>query len=177
MYQNRLRPLYNVLNQESVPQTIRQHEDKLEGLGLNLVPHVSIDFHSDTVNLYFSLDGPLTDAQAKDYIQLSDSTAPSSEEIKTIQTFIPNSVFVFAVTITVTTWIIERIAICAVGLPENATPPVTERVRTFLDVAPYYDAEVFRVFGWSFGKGGRYGKMEKSYCGNLQEVIGRWKRS
>lgn len=51
------RPLDDILCARDVPESIRRHGPTFHSLGLGSLRHVAVDYHSDTVNLYFHAPG------------------------------------------------------------------------------------------------------------------------
>lgn len=53
------RPLDDILLASHVPKSICGLGPNFQELGLNMVCHVSVDYHFNTVNIYFHLLGPI----------------------------------------------------------------------------------------------------------------------
>ena len=174
-YQAGFRPLHDLLSMNDIPDSIRKHGTTFDLLGLYIVRHVAVDFHSDTVNLYFRKSGSLSAVQAASFVQLADCTPPTSAELEEIQRHINPTGFTFAVTIAVATGDITRVAFYALGLSPDCLPDLGDRLNTFFRQAPSYDLETFTALAWSFGEGGKkYIKAEKSYCGKLVPLLRGW---
>ena len=64
VYMGGFRPLDNILRARDVPKPISRHSPIFHNLRLESIRHVAVDYHSDTVNLYFRAPGPVTEEQA-----------------------------------------------------------------------------------------------------------------
>ena len=177
-YMGALRPLDDILDVENVPDAIRQHRKTFHGLGLEEIRHIGIDFHGGTVNLYFRVQGPISEAMAKKLVKLAGFSDFSVDDLADMPSFLSSDAFTFAVTIRVATGDIQRVAFYALGLPPNKFPDVGERLMKYLKTAPSYDDEDFIAVAWSFGKGSeKYIKIEKSYCGGVIPLLRQWRSS
>jgi 4-hydroxyphenylpyruvate 3-dimethylallyltransferase len=170
------RPLDDILDAPGVPATIIRHRETFHSLQLSLLRYVAVDFHSHSVNLYFRAPGPLTLDQAAQYAALAGSPAPSSSQFTEMIKFLNPSNFTFAVTIDSLTGSIKRVAFYAGKLPAGKFPTTGQRISTFVEEVPSYDQEELNIIAWSFGNGGStYMKAERSYCGELAQVLTSWR--
>ena len=178
-YMGDFRPLDNLLGVDGVPESIRQHRDKFESLGLKLLRHVAVDFQSHTVNLYFRITGSVSEQYATSLAQLAVGSVISPKEYADMQRLLHPSGLTFAATINPATGEIKRVAFYALGIPANLLQDylasASDRVKTFFEKAPSYEADGFDIIGWSFGAGGKnYLKVEKSYCGGVLPLFRGW---
>ncbi|PTB69399.1 hypothetical protein BBK36DRAFT_1111187 [Trichoderma citrinoviride] len=176
LYLSGLRPLDDILDAPGIPSTIGLYQDAFRSLQLTQVRFVAVDFKSHTINLYFHAPGPLTPEQAAQYTTLAGSPPPSAAQFAEMTKFLNPSNFTFGLTIDPATGSIKRVAIYAVSLPAGECPTVGKRISTFLKEVPSYDQKDVNIVSWSFGKGGEtYMKAERSYCGELAEVLNSWR--
>lgn len=175
VYMGGMRPVDDILNAESVPETLRQHGPAFHSLGLELVRHVAVDYHSGTVNVYFRAPGPITEEQAAKFVALADCPPLPTAEVQEMRKFLNPTGFTFAVTIKLSTGAISRVGFYALKLPIGTFPEIGSRLATFFSSAPSYDAEEMNAIAWSFGSGGKkYIKAERSYCGRLVPLLRDW---
>jgi len=166
------RPVDDILNAAEVPEAVRAHGPTFHSLGLELVRFLAVDYGSDTLNLYFTAPGPVSELQATQYTNLAQSPPPTQEEFKDMGNFLNPKGFAFAVTMEYMTGKITRVAFYALDMPPNKLPTVNEKVLKFFSEAPSYDEEHTRNVAWSYGKGGnKYMKAESSYCGGLAALL------
>ncbi|OTA08152.1 hypothetical protein A9Z42_0091200 [Trichoderma parareesei] len=175
LYLSGLRPLDDILGAPGIPATIGLQRDTFLSLQLTHVRYVAVDFKSQTINLYFRAPGPLTLEQATRYAALAGSPPPSAAQCAEMTRYLNPSNFAFGVTIDPSIGSIVRVAIYAVKLAAGELPAVGKRISTFLQEVPSYDREDVNIISWSFGKGGKtYMKAERSYCGELADVLASW---
>ena len=175
VYMGGFRPVDDILGARGVPQSIRRHGPTFRSLGLESVRHVAVDYHSDTVNLYFSIPGPVTEEHAAELVKLAGCASPSREEFDEMRTFLRPTGYTLGVTMNVSTGVIKRVAFYALKLPLGTFPEAGERLKTFLEQAPSYDREEMNGVAWSYGNGGKkYIKAERSYCGGLVPLMRNW---
>ena len=175
-YMGGLRRLDDILDVSDVPHTISQHRDTFHKLHLQEVRHIAVDFDSDTVNLYFPANGPISETMAKDLVELAGFSDFSTDDLADMPEFLSPESFTFAVTIEVATGEIKRVAFYALGLAPGFSPEIGDRLTTFFREAPSYDEENFTAVAWSFGAGKeKYIKAEKSYCGGVIPLLRKWK--
>ena len=166
------RPVDDILNAAEVPEAVRAHGPTFHSLGLELVRFLAVDYGSDTLNLYFTAPGPVSELQATQYTNLAQSSPPTQEEFQDMRDFLNPKGFAFAVTMEYATGKITRVAFYALDMPPNKLPAVNEKVLKFFSEAPSYDEEYTRNVAWSYGKGGnKYMKAESSYCGGLAALL------
>ena len=175
IYMGGFRPVDDILGASGVPDSIRRHGPTFHNLGLESVRHVAVDYHSDTVNLYFSVPGLVTEGQAAQFVKLAGCLPPSRNEVDEMRTFLRPAGFTFSVTMAVSTGAIKRVAFYALKIPLGTFPEVGERLKAFLEQAPSYDLEEMNGVAWSYGTGGKkYIKAERSYCGKLVPLMRGW---
>ncbi|KAI3318678.1 prenyltransferase-like protein [Xylariaceae sp. AK1471] len=172
-----LRSVDDILDAEGVPKTVRAHRDTFKRLGLRYCHFVAVDHHSASLNIYFTVPGPIGAAQAAAYTALAGASPPTPEEWADMQTYVPKHRFAFAVTMAHATGQIKRVSIYALNIPREMPLPATvaasDRLRKFFESAPCYDAVQARTVGWSYGKGdSKYVKGEAGYVDD-GEVAGR----
>lgn len=176
LYLRGLRKLDEILDAPDVPKTILQHCETFHNLNLTRVRYVAVDFKAHTVNFYFRAPGPLTYEQATKYVALAGSPPPTVPDYEEMSSVLSADGFAFAVTIKVSDGSIGRVGIYAVKFSENAA--VASQNRTlgrFFTVAPSYDKEDLNIVSWSYAKSGKsYMKGERSYCGELNQILASW---
>lgn len=168
-----LRSVDDLLAADEVPESTRAHRETFHKLGLKYCHFVAVDHHSGSLNLYFTVPGPITEAQAAAYTRLAGASPPTPEEFADMRQFVPEHRFAFAVTIHADTGKIKRVSIYALNIPEGPLPATTnDRLRRFFAEAPCYDSRQARTVGWSYGNGdSKYMKGEASYTGELGNFI------
>lgn len=166
------RPVDDILNAPEVPEAVHAHGPTFHRLGLELVRFLAVDYGSDTLNLYFTAPGPITELQATQYANLAQSPPPTPEEFQDMRDFLNPKGFAFAVTMEYATGKITRVAFYALDMPGTKLPTVNEKIKEFFEEVPSYDEEHTRNVAWSYGKGGnKYMKAESSYCGGLAALL------
>jgi len=162
-----------ILDASEIPEVVRVHRPTFHKLGLALVHFAAVDYHGGTFNIYFTVPGPITRAQAAAYTALAQCKPPTEEEFADLEKFLPSQRFVFAVTINYDTGKIKRVAFYALNIPQGPLPATAnDRLRQFFDEAPSYDRQQTRNVAWSYGIGdSKYMKGEASYTGNLQDWV------
>ncbi|KAK1751939.1 prenyltransferase-like protein [Echria macrotheca] len=169
------RDVDNVLDASEVPECVRRHRQTFKNLGLKLVHFVACDHHSGTMNIYFTVPGPITEAQAAAYTGLAGCKPPTATEFADLRKFLPEERFVFATTIEAEIGNIKRVAFYAINAPTDSFPvTMNDRLRKFFTNAPSYDRFQTRNIAWSYGNGDKkYMKGEASYTGELQDWVGK----
>ncbi|PYH97268.1 hypothetical protein BO71DRAFT_468204 [Aspergillus ellipticus CBS 707.79] len=166
------RPVDDILNAAVVPESVRAHAPTFHRLGLRLVRFLAVDYDGNSMNLYFTAPGPISETQAAQYTKLAQCDPPTAQEYQDMQTFLNPQGFAFAVTMEYTTGTIKRVAFYALNLPANQLPVVNDRVLDFFAAAPSYDKHRTKNVAWSFGVGNKkYMKAESSYVGELATVL------
>lgn len=162
-----------ILDVPEMPESIRAHRATFHSLGLKLVHFVAVDHHSNTMNLYFTVPGPITEAQAAAYTGLAGCKPPTAAEFDDLHTYLPKDRFVFATTLDYKTGKIKRVAFYAINIPEGDLPATAnDRLRKFFAEAPTYDKRQTRNVAWSYGNGDKkYMKGEASYTGELYDMV------
>lgn len=169
--------LFNLLRKGDVPKPIMAYEKLFNSLGLTDVRHVAVDFYSNTVDMYFAVDGPMTGDRATWFAAIAgyDYDLDAVERADQID-WLPRDCFPLAVTIDLATGEIKKVAWYALGLSMNNRPALGERLEKFLKEAPDYDVEPFIGVGWSFGPGQKKCIIvEKSYSGGVVDLMRGWK--
>ena len=171
-----IRPIDDILNAECVPESIQRHRSDFHALGLNYVRHVAVDWKEDTVNLYFRIKQPINSISISTLTALAGSDGPNALEMAEMKRYLPADGFTFAVTMALVDGSVHRVAFYAMRLPPGEYPEsIGESLREFLKRAPSYDKQEMNAVAWSFGKdGGTYVKAERSYCGDLVDMLKNW---
>lgn len=171
-------PVHELLRAPHVPKAISALEDKLQSMGLDTVRHAAVDWRSSTVNIYFWVRGPLDLDKANGLIALSGSGPIDERKLSEITPLLRQEGFTFATTIDAHTGDFKRVAIYALQIANNNLPQIGDRLATFFRDARSYDKRDVNIVAWSFGGGATgvsdYIKGERSYSGNLEEVLGGW---
>ncbi|KJZ73749.1 hypothetical protein HIM_06867 [Hirsutella minnesotensis 3608] len=167
------RSVDDILDASEVPETARAHRATFHRLGLKLVHFVAVDHHGGTMNIYFTVPGPISEAQAAAYTELAGCQPPTRAEFDDLLKFLPSRRFVFAATIDYDTGKIKRVAFYALNIPAGELPATAnDRLRKFFQEAPSYDKVQTRNVAWSYGNGdSKYMKGEASYTGDLQNWV------
>lgn len=172
------RPLKEILNAPHVPKAVRDLEAKFKGLNLTTVRHAAVDWRSLTINIYFWVPKLLTLSVANSLINLAKSGPIDEEELADIQPFLRPHGFTFATTIEAETGEFKRVAFYALQLDNNNLPVVGDRLDRFFKDGTSYDKHDLNIVAWSFGRGengsSNYIKGERSYCGDLEDVLTGW---
>lgn len=167
------RSVDHILDAAEVPDSARAHRATFHSLGLKLVHFAAVDYHGGTMNIYFTVPGPISEAQAAAYTNLAGCKPPTPAEFEDLRKYLPTQRFVFAVTIDYNTGKIKRVAFYALNIPGGELPATAnERLRKFFAEAPSYDKQQTRNIAWSYGNGdSKYMKGEASYTGELQNWV------
>jgi 4-hydroxyphenylpyruvate 3-dimethylallyltransferase len=171
-------PLDELLAAPNVPDTLRSLEPKLKSVGLHTVRHASVDWRSSTVNIYFWVPGPVTLPVANRLIALSGTEPIDEKELATMKPFFKPNGFTVATTIDSATGKFKRVAFYALRLDGNNLPGMGDRLATFFKDAPSHDKTEMNIVAWSFAGGSsgssNYIKGERSYIGDLEQVLDTW---
>jgi 4-hydroxyphenylpyruvate 3-dimethylallyltransferase len=65
-----LRPFGEIIDVDDAPVGVMRHEQIFKDLNLNFVRHIAVDFHSNTVDLYFRASDPLSKQRALNFVDL-----------------------------------------------------------------------------------------------------------
>lgn len=168
-----LRPAGEVFASHRVPAAVRDLLPGFLTLGLAHLRFVACDWRSNTANFYFRAQGPLDEEQFARIHALAGGAPPRPDLVTEVIAYVPED-YCVAVTVPMGTGVVERVCFYALRVPEDRLPRVPERIRTFLRTAPSHDADECNVIGWSFGRSGDYVKAERSYTGNMTEVLASW---
>ncbi|KAJ5312366.1 secondary metabolism biosynthetic enzyme [Penicillium antarcticum] len=167
-----LRPVKELLTAPGIPSTLQSHLPTLQGLGFNMVWFVSVDYHKNTLNIYFLVQGDLSKDQADQITGLAGSEPPTKTEFEDIQKLIDPRGYFVAVTMRYPEATIPRVAFYALNLLPDQVPIKEGPLRQFLDVCPSYDERPAAVLAWSFGQGGdTYKKLELGYAGEFGDSM------
>ncbi|CRG83396.1 hypothetical protein PISL3812_00747 [Talaromyces islandicus] len=170
--------LKEVLAAPHVPEPIGALGQKFGDVGLDTVRHVAVDWRSSTINIYFWVKGQISLRLANRLLALSGGGPLTRSQLEEIKSFLIPEGFTFATTITAATGDIKRVAIYALRLDGNRLPMVDERMSTFFADAKSYDQRDVNIVAWSFGGGEKgtadYIKGERSYSGELEDVLAGW---
>ncbi|EEQ32241.1 NovQ [Microsporum canis CBS 113480] len=148
------RSIDNILDAAEVSDCVRAHRATFHSLGLKLVHFAAVDYHGGTLNIYFTVPGPISEAQAAAYTNLSGCKPPTPDEFADLRKYLPTQRFVFAATIDYTTGKIKRVAFYALNVPGSELPEtMNDRLRKFFADAPSYDKQQTKNIAWSYGNG------------------------
>ncbi|MFI0716543.1 aromatic prenyltransferase [Streptomyces inhibens] len=173
LYFGGLRPAEDILTVPALPQSVQARLKDFLELGLAHIRFAAVDWRHHSANVYFRGRGPLDAAQFARIHALSGSTPPAANLVDEVLAYMPED-YCVAVTLDLESGVIERVCFYALKVPKNAMPRIPTRIARFLEVAPSYDADECNVIGWSFGRSGDYVKAERSYTGNMAEILSGW---
>lgn len=171
-------PLEKLLHAPAVPTQLRPLEHKFKSVDLHYVRHAAVDWHSSTVNIYFWVPEAITHSRVNDLVSLSGAEPISAGTFQGMKSFFRPHAFTFATTIDVKSGTFKRVAFYALRLANNDLPSVGDRLMAFFKEAVSYDSHDLNIVAWSFaggpGESSNYVKGERSYCGNLEDVLDGW---
>ncbi|EEA27349.1 conserved hypothetical protein [Talaromyces marneffei ATCC 18224] len=171
-------PTRDLLVAPNVPGTIRSLERKLISAGLHTVRHAAVDWRSSTVNLYFWVPRPLTLPVVNTLITLPGTPPINEEKLTLMKPFFKPNGFTFATTIDTATGKFKRVSFYALRLDGNNLPIMGDQLATFFKDAPSNDKTEMNIVAWSFAGGSNgssnYIKGERSYIGDLEQVLDAW---
>ncbi|MGW8450808.1 4-hydroxyphenylpyruvate 3-dimethylallyltransferase NovQ [Streptomyces niveus] len=173
LYFGGLRPAEDILSVPALPAPVQARLKDFLGLGLAHVRFAAVDWRHRSANVYFRGQGPLETAQFARVHALSGGTPPAADVVAEVLAYVPED-YCVAITLDLHTGAIDRVCFYALKVPKDARPRVPARIATFLEVAPSHDPEECNVIGWSFGRSGDYVKAERSYTGNMTEILSGW---
>jgi 4-hydroxyphenylpyruvate 3-dimethylallyltransferase len=104
---------------------------------------------------------------------LTGAVQPTDDLVSEVISYLPED-YCVAVTLSLETGVVERACFYALRVAKHQLPRIPDRIRTFLNTAPSHDADECNVIGWSFGRTGNYLKAERSYTGNMTEILAQW---
>lgn len=142
------RPVDDILDVPEMPAAVRAHGPTFHSLGLKLVTFIAVDYHGDTMNLYFVAPGPFSRAQAAQYTNLAGCSPPTDHEYQDLLESLHPEAYHFAVTMDFHTGRITRVAFYAMDFTLSKTPTMSDRIVKFLAEAPSYDQHRMRIFSW-----------------------------
>lgn len=161
-----------------VPEALRALEQQFKAVGLDTVRHAAVDWRSSTINIYFWVKGQINLELANRLLSLSGGGPLTSREMEQIKSFLIPEGLTFATTITAATGDVKRVAIYALRLDSKRLPKMGQRLSTFFTKAKSYDQRDMNIVAWSFGGGEKgtadYIKGERSYSGELEDVLAGW---
>nr|2XM5_A Chain A, CLOQ [Streptomyces roseochromogenus subsp. oscitans] len=173
LYFGGLRPAEDILTVPALPASVQARLKDFLALGLAHVRFAAVDWRHHSANVYFRGKGPLDTVQFARIHALSGSTPPAAHVVEEVLAYMPEDYSV-AITLDLHSGDIERVCFYALKVPKNALPRIPTRIARFLEVAPSHDVEECNVIGWSFGRSGDYVKAERSYTGNMAEILAGW---
>ena len=182
IYFGGFRPVSSVLGR-GVPATVALYEPIFIKAGLKWIRHVAVDFHFNTVDFYFRVEGPITPHLVHRLTKLAGAYSPSLRQVVELESYLNPEGFIFGVTIyclpevgnLTTEGGIRRVTFYAIGLPDSVYPEVGGRLENFFNKAADYNKEIVRTVGWSFGKGSEMRiEGERSHCGRVMEMLRDW---
>ncbi|MEV7387080.1 aromatic prenyltransferase [Streptomyces sp. NPDC091215] len=173
VYFGGLRPAEDILSVPALPQPVQARLKDFLALGLAHIRFAAVDWRHHSANVYFRGQGPLDTAQFARIHALAGSPPPAGDLVAEVLAYVPED-YCVAITLDLHTGGIERVCFYALKVPKNALPRIPERIARFLEVAPSHDPEECNVIGWSFGRSGDYVKAERSYTGNMAEILAGW---
>ncbi|MGW5675040.1 aromatic prenyltransferase [Streptomyces sp. NPDC003860] len=168
-----LRPAAEVFGGRQVPTAVQDLLPDFLALGLAHLRFVACDWRRSTANFYFRAEGPLTERQFARIHALAGGAPPRPDLVAEVIAYVPDD-YCVAVTVPMAGGAVERVCFYALRVPKDRLPRVPGRIRAFLDAAPSHDADECNVIGWSFGRSGDYVKAERSYTGDMTEVLASW---
>jgi len=173
LYFGGLRPAEDILTVPALPQPVQDRLKDFLALGLAHIRFAAVDWRHHSANVYFRGKGPLDTGQFARIHALSGSTPPSANVVEEILAYMPED-YCVAITLDLDSGVIERVCFYALKVPKNALPRIPVRIARFLESAPSHDEEECNVIGWSFGRSGDYIKAERSYTGDMAEILAGW---
>lgn len=168
-----LRLTADILTVPELPAAVQERLKDFHPIGLIQIRFAAVDWRHRTCNLYFRVRGPLDAAQFARIRTLTGAAQPTDDLVSEVISYLPED-YCVAVTLNLETGAVERACFYALRVPKDQLPRVPDRIRTFLDTAPSYDDDECNVIGWSFGRTGNYVKAERSYTGNMTEILAQW---
>jgi 4-hydroxyphenylpyruvate 3-dimethylallyltransferase len=175
IYLGGMRPLGEILDAPVVPEAARRRHSQLQDLGLAVVRHVAVDHLHGTMNVYFAVRGPITEAKCRQFVSLAHGDQPSLSVFADMNRYMAPRRFTFSVTANIDDGAIERVGFYALRLPEGEFPAIGPRLTEFFAIAPSRDDEEMNAVAWSFGRdGSNYIKAERSYTGRLVQLMREW---
>ncbi|WP_369211241.1 aromatic prenyltransferase [Streptomyces flavofungini] len=173
LYFGGLRPAEDILGVPALPQPVQARLKDFLALGLAHIRFAAVDWRHHSANVYFRGKGPLDTVQFDHIHALSGSTPPAADVVEEILAYVPED-YCVAITLDLHTGAIDRVCFYALKIPKGKLPRVPARIATFLATAPSHDEDECNVIGWSFGHSGDYIKAERSYTGNMAEILSGW---
>jgi hypothetical protein len=161
-------PVANIFKVSSLPSSVAHHAAYYDQYHLQNVYIVGVDFHSQSVNLYFRFDHPShhTPEALRGMVKDLGYEAPPEEAI----TYSLPGISA-ALTYTWNSSAVERICFY-VGHPNREATPTTLHpiIARFVNEVPALKDSLYQV-SWTFGKRGTYIKVENDYTGDMMENI------
>lgn len=174
--------LNQLLELQSVPESLRLNQPKLERMGLNTVGFLASDFLSESMNVYFPWHHHQRDRAWLEQMQecfpgcgppadLVLEMIDSQDEISGLgMTFdwrrpepLRWCIYCFAVPF-------------GQSRPQVRLPRLSPRLQTLVDRAPTLNERPVYHLAWSFGPAGPYQKLEKNYAGDVDHFLATERR-
>ncbi|WP_078869665.1 aromatic prenyltransferase [Streptomyces sp. NRRL B-1347] len=168
-----LRPAEELLAVPALPAAVQSRLKDFLPLGLAHIRFVAVDWRHHTANVYFRSQGPLDTGQFARIHALAGGKPPTADLVDEVLAYVPED-YCVAITLSLASGKIERVCFYALKVPQDRLPRVPERIRAFLNAAPSHDEDECNVIGWSFGPASDYIKAERSYRGDMAQVLGQW---
>lgn len=165
-----LRPFGEIIDVDDAPVGVMRHEQIFKDLNLNFVRHIAVDFHSNTVDLYFRASDPLSKQRALNFVDLVGHSRISESDYAEMEQWFSPDGFTFAVTISVSSGLIDRVAFYVMGLPKDAYPDIGHRTTKNSIESPNHDADNFTAVAWSYRRGKNM-EVERSYWGQVVPLL------
>lgn len=166
-------PLTAVLDLAGLPASVRAHGPLFARYGLDNVRFLATDFDTGTVNLYFRRPAAGL-ARWVPALLNETGTAAGPDTVAAIERTVPSECCV-AMTFAWARPELVRWSMYALDVgPGGAAgepPLVPEVLARFRDRAPTLNRDAQINIAWSFGSGGLYMKLEKSYARDVRRVL------
>jgi len=164
-------PTERILQMKAMPQSARTHAGFFERHGLSSVFFVASDFDKRSMNIYFGWKPRnRTPNWIREFARDVDGASPTDDVIRDVLA----SLAVTAVVATTFSWDrpdLSRWSLYSLGVPyggqnpgQRRLPPLPPRIARVHFEAPSLNFEPHINIAWSYGKAGRYMKIEKSYA-------------
>lgn len=173
LYFGGLRPAEDILTVPSLTAAVQGRLKDFLALNLKHIRFAAVDWRHHSANIYFRGKGPLDTSQFAHIHALAGGVPPTGDLVSEVLSYVPED-YCVAVSLDLRTGAVERVCFYALKIPKNAMPRIPDRIATFFKSAPSYDEDECNVIGWSFGRSGDYIKAERSYTGNMAQVLGQW---
>ena len=167
-------PLAAVLGLPGVPASARGHAPLFARYGLDNVRFLATDFDTGTMNLYFRRPAAGL-ARWLPALLAETGAAAGADTVAAIERTVPSECCV-AMTFAwarpgLVRWSMYALDVGASGAPAGQPPLVPDVLARFRDQAPTLSRDAQINIAWSFGAGGLYMKLEKSYARDIRRVL------